>query len=605
MRHFGGFAGRVPPDAVARTRAAVETLAGGTVATFDAPSLVVTAGPTIELVGRDRTSLCIVAGPVYDQAELAAELGLPAGTDATRLVAAGFRHWRDGVCTQIVSEAALLVWDDQARRGFVARDPLGASSVFWSRQDGVLAFATELRILLALLRRRPAPDPVGVIHWLRRQGSRPDLTLFEGVSQLEVGTRLRLDADGDSIERYWRPTFEPREGLTMEDAVELVRPALQRAVGRRLAETGQTGVLLSGGLDSTSAVGAARALAADLRAYSLVFPDRPQIDESRWIDDVAAATGYPVVRLTPEPRGALTTTIEFIRRWDAPPEGWDVWADSVYARVVADGIRVLLTGETAEALFDTRLALIGDRLRAGRALKASRLARRAPLGFYNPSPATLRRILWHAALPGLLPTVGPRLVALRDRRREPNWLRPEVGRSLRETAGPSAAQSLGGPAWWNGPAYDLTVMLPSVGLMQYERRRGEASGVAIRTPYADVELATLALSLPPELSFNALLTKPVLRAASSGQIPDSVRLRPSKTRWDSLIVDVVTGEDWPAIRALLADPAAEISRYVVHERFVDEMLRPRSGGDAWPWAPDLLRFAAIELWHRREAGEGM
>jgi asparagine synthase (glutamine-hydrolysing) len=518
-------------------------------------------------------------------------------------VAAGFGRWHDDVCTQITSEAALLAWDEQSRRGFVARDRLGASSVFWSRQDGVLAFATEVRILLALLRRRPAPDPVGVIHWLRREGSRPDLTLYEGVLQLEVGTRLRLDTT--SIERYWRPTFAPREGLTMDDAVELVRPALRRAVGRRLAPAGETGVLLSGGLDSTSAVGAARALEADLRAYSLVFPDRPRIDESPWIDDVAAATGYPVVRLTPESRGAVTTTTEFIRRWDAPPAGWDVWADLVYARVVADGIGVLLTGEVAEALFDTRLALIGDRLRAGRVLEASRLARRAPLGFYNPSPGALRRILWHAALPGLLPTAGPRLMAAREGRRQPEWLRQDVLRSLRETAGPSPEQALGGPAWWNGPAHDLTTMLPSLGLLQYERRRGEAVGVAIRTPYVDVELASLALSLPPELSFNGLLTKPVLRAVAGDRIPDSVRLRPYKTRWDSLIVEIVTGEDWPAIRALLADPTAEISRYVVHERFVEDMLRPRSGGNAWPWAPDLLRFAAIELWLRREAGRDM
>ncbi len=439
VRHLGGLVGRLPGDASARVRNAVTLLTGNAVAAFEEPGLVVAAGPSKGLTGLGETTVSIVAGPIYERAQLAARLGLPPDTDPARLVSAGFELWQNEFVEHLTTEAAIFVWEREHRRGFVARDPLGASSVFWCRREGVFAFATELRILLALLDRRPPPDPVGIAHWLRREASRPDLTLYEGISQLGVGHRLRLDPERSSIEPYWRPTYEPLGPLGMEEAVELVRPALERAVRRRLAEDGPTGLLLSGGLDSTSIAGAAGAFDADLRVYSVMFPDIPRVDESTWIDAVTSSAGLPAVRVTPERRGVLTDTYEFVRRWDAPPDGWDVWAAVVYERASADGISVLFNGEGAEALFETRLSLIGDRVRAGRLVDATRLARRLPLGFFYPAPRRLRRVLWRAALPGALPTLGPRLLAARDRRKEPTWLREELLRSVRETAGPAPA----------------------------------------------------------------------------------------------------------------------------------------------------------------------
>ena len=606
IRHLAGLAGRFPSDALERARKAVGSLVGDAVVAVDGQELIVAAGPATHLDGRTGSALCIVAGPLYDRAELAASLGLPRGTEPDRLVGAAFERWGEEVLTHLRTEGTILVWDRARHRGFVACDPLGASSLFWCREGGAVAFASELRILLALLRRRPAPDPVGIAHWLRRTASRPDLTLYESVAQLRVGHRLRLASEGAAVEPYWRPTYEPPEPLTMEDAVELVRPALRRAVERRLAPAGPTGILLSGGLDSTAAAGAARAAQAEIRGYSAVFPGRPKLDESAWIDDMAAFAGFPVVRLTPEPTGLLADTLEFVRNWAAPPDGWGVWNRILFQQAVDDGVSAFLTGELAEALFDVRFSLVGDRLRAGRLVEAFRLTRQVPFGFLYPSPRTVLGVLRNSVLPAAAPTVGSRLEAARDGRHQPRWLRAEFVRPLRDTAGQPPWREFDAPAWWRRPAYDLTVVFPAMGLLQYLRRRGETFGISTRTPYIDLDLVRLGLRLPPELGFNAALTKPLLRAVSQGQVPDSVRLRPMKTLWNTLVTELVAGDDWPAVRRLLSDPSAEISQFVHHDLFVRDMLEDTSeGGRAFPWAPDLIQFVGLEIWLRQEAGRSL
>lgn len=268
----------------------------------------------------------------------------------------------------------------------------------------------------------------------------------------------------------------------------------------------------------------------------------------------------------------------------------------------------MLTGDGAESLFDTRLALIGDRLRSGRVVEAQRLARSAPLGFFYPPPRMLVWLLWHEVFSAAAPNTSFRLQSALGRRNEPEWLRADVLEVVRATAGPRPSQAFDGPAWWCQAAHRLTVGQPTLGLAQHLRRRGESVGLAARTPFMDVDLARLALRLPPELGFNGTLTKPVLRAVSRGLVPDVVRLRPVKTLWNSLVIDLVAGPDWPVIRSLLEDPSSGISRFVEHDRFVREMLdaRPdRTSDRMWPWATDLLRLAVLEVWLRHEAGRDL
>ena len=78
----------------------------------------------------------------------------------------------------------LLIWDYQRCEGLLARDQLGVRSMFLHDASDSLCFASEVRYLLALLPRRPAPDPVSLAHWLTMSNRPGSATLFAGIRRL-------------------------------------------------------------------------------------------------------------------------------------------------------------------------------------------------------------------------------------------------------------------------------------------------------------------------------------------------------------------------------------------------------------------------------------
>ena len=102
---------------------------------------------------------------------------------------------------------ALLIWDRERGEGLLARDQLGVRSLFLHDAAGSLCFASEIRHLLALLPRRPAPDRVSVAHWLTMSHRPGSATLYAGIRRLDPGAMLLLDRDGVREKPYWTPRF--------------------------------------------------------------------------------------------------------------------------------------------------------------------------------------------------------------------------------------------------------------------------------------------------------------------------------------------------------------------------------------------------------------
>jgi Asparagine synthase len=92
----------------------------------------------------------------------------------------------------------------------------------------------------------------------------------------------------------------------------------------------------------------------------------------------------------------------------------------------------------------------------------------------------------------------------------------------------------------------------------------------------------------------------------AGLLPDSVRLRPAKAWFDSLIVDCLEGPDGAAARQLLSDPRAELGAYlepsaVRHMLFPDG---PRERPDPFQWMHQVWRLVTAECWLRAQADPG-
>jgi asparagine synthase (glutamine-hydrolysing) len=137
----------------------------------------------------------------------------------------------------------------------------------------------------------------------------------------------------------------------------------------------------------------------------------------------------------------------------------------------------------------------------------------------------------------------------------------------------------------------LSTSLPA--LLRYEDRSSMAFGVEARTPFLDYRLVERALALPAGALIRDGWTKAILREATRGLVPETVRLRRDK-------LGFATPE-----RRWLEEIAPQVRQWLGPSSRAADLLRPGrlrrwlKGSDAaLARRPGLWRLVSVELWLR-------
>jgi asparagine synthase (glutamine-hydrolysing) len=373
---------------------------------------------------------------------------------------------------------------------------------------------------------------------------------------------------------------------------------LRTAVRRRLDPEMGTGVLLSGGLDSASiaAVGA-----GSLRACSGTFPEHPQADEAELIGELRALLGLGGLVAEVRPGGLLASVCEYVSAWRAPLLGWgDFWTLPLLRAAAAGGIGTMLGGDGGDEVFAPRAYVLADALRAGRPRRVLRLARRLP----GSGPHVGRRreaaMIASLALAGALPPRPAGWVSPWADDGAPAYLTRSTRRHLRRSDDPGGWKRLDGPRWWAFAAHGVSAGIEATGAFEHQRRRAAMAGLEARHPMLDLDLVELSLRQPPEQTLDPRFSRPVLREAMAGLLPDSVRLRPQKALFESLIVSAMRGPDIAGIREILTTPDAEVGAYVDRAQMEAALFGTDSVLKAQPfrWMWQVWRLLTAEVWLR-------
>lgn len=555
----------------------------------------------------ERDQLCLLDGHLDNATELATELGVEAGAEgaAETLLAEGYRRWRLDLPGRMRGDFVLLVWDREKCEGLLARDQLGARPAYLHWQSGVLHFANELRVLLAALPRRPQPDRASVAHWITASSRPGTRTLYSGVDRLGAGEMVVLEPGGARTRRYWQPRYEEPLEVSAAELAERVHEGLRVAVGRRLAAEGPTGVLLSGGLDSSAVAAVAVEVGGGdrVRACSASFPDHPVADEAELIAELRASLGLTGPLTEGRASGLIESALAYTGVWGTPLLSWgDFWTLPLMRAAAEEGVVNVLGGDGGDELFGPRQNLIAESLRHGRPRRALALAGELPGAGPHLPRREVAAMLASQALLALPLRLHRPLVEWQEGRRPPGWLRPASARALRESDDPLAWKRLDGPLWWADVAHGISRGLDEAGIFEHQRNRAVMAGVEARHPLLDLDLVTLCLRQSPAATLDRRFSRPVLRQSIAGLVPDSVRLRPRKARFESLVIDCLTGAEMATVRDLLTDPGAAIREYVDQKQMQRQLLDGAGGIELgsfhWMWL--VWRLLTAEVWLRSE-----
>lgn len=187
---------------------------------------------------------------------------------------------------------AFALWDARRRRLFIARDRFGEKPLYYGVFDGALLFASEPKALLAHPSVQPSLNLDALRQYLSFDYVPAPLSIYQSIFKLPAAHTLTLEDGKVEVKRYWRLSYKTRERVPDErEAVERIRELLVDAVSMRMVSDVPLGVLLSGGIDSsTVAALAARSSSETVKTFSISFAEN-SFDESRYARAVAKRLG--------------------------------------------------------------------------------------------------------------------------------------------------------------------------------------------------------------------------------------------------------------------------------------------------------------------------
>ncbi len=250
--------------------------------------LDITTAATPQPIPSEDGKLHIVAnGEFYDHVRLRHELmarGHQFCTQTDSEIALHLYEEQGADCLQhLRGEFAFVIWDATRQTLFAARDRFGIKPLFYSWHDGQLWLASEAKALFAA--GLPAAwDELAV--YQRLFGCyHNERSLFANVQQLPPAHTLQFGRNQpQKLTRYWDVNFplakQPYPALSERELVDLVHDQLLEAVTLRTQAHVPVGCLLSGGLDSSTALAMACAQSDQpVAAFTIAF-DEAQHDES-------------------------------------------------------------------------------------------------------------------------------------------------------------------------------------------------------------------------------------------------------------------------------------------------------------------------------------
>jgi asparagine synthase (glutamine-hydrolysing) len=505
--------------------------------------LIATIGPTgvaLRATGSLVTSFrgdgvtVVLVGELHYRADLHVGPGRP--DDAERIARVYRRGGRAGLAA-LEGDFAFLLYDRPAGRLLAVRDPMGGHRLYYERVGARIVIATDLA---TLHRARGRPADLDFDHlagYLAGQSPVNEQagtsTPFRGVERVPAGASLEVEIP--ALTAAVRPLFAPLEVVTARSdtlarAAADYRDVLAAAVAERAV--GNVACHVSGGLDSSAVLRCAADAAAHgrctlvagvsvvYRNLGLLAREAPYVEHALGI-----APGLSSLRLDGDDLLDFDAFADPPRHDEPYPGLWRIGMDRALTLAAFEaGAQRVLTGIGADEVLDTQPFHLADDLRRWRLARAWREARRWAAAD-NTNPWTVLRPF------GLDPLLARRRRRVSD---VPAWVGPEFAQDTalaERIAEQSASAAASHP-------------IPAVGaaLAGIRSRTGDPVrwavahpvGLVVSHPFLDRRVLRAGLRAVANVRPDPWTSKPLLRAAMRGRLPDPIMTRRRKGHFNEV-----------------------------------------------------------------------
>jgi asparagine synthase (glutamine-hydrolysing) len=467
----------------------------------------------------------VLDGRIDNRAELLAQVGISSAegkslSDAA-LILQAYARWGEACIEHFIGEYALVILDELQDQMLLARDALGTRTLFYARYGTQIIIASEAWAVAGGGPLEPEINERAAALFFAFEAPADGQTLFKGIDELLPGHALVIKDSVQRLWQYWQPDLSKKLHYHRDaEYSDHFLFLLEESVSCRLRSTTPVGVMMSGGLDSTTvACLAARRMAPrQLTTISYVFDDFPNCDERYYIDAVTSQYNTYSIQIPCDDLFPFHNWPDWTVNPNFPVSNFYApIRERAHQRAHQEGIRVLLTGDFGDHLYSGGEDWLADLLQEWRLGDAGR-----EIGYHLREPGLTRNLtqtylrrLARRALDSL--PFGQRL---RRPSQPPEWLTSFAARFWRgehstQTFIPNRLVALTG---------NKTARISAMGPLFSSQAELE-----LRSPYRDQRLVEFMAAIPAHQLYQRGVNRVVLRHAMQGILPERIRMRSGKT----------------------------------------------------------------------------
>lgn len=500
---------------------------------------------------------------------------------------------------------AFAIWDEQKQSLFIGRDRFGVKPFYYASTPETFCFASEIKALLEVKQIKRTLNYDALFRSLVFLWSPGEETLIKEVKKLPPAhyAIITKDMKVNPI-KYWDwPVYDPIQGDDPKFHMARILTAFEESVEEQLVADVEVGAFLSGGLDSSLVVLAAkRRLGSRLKCFTIDarFGQQNQegfVDDLPYAKKVAEYVGVDleVVNASPDVCKMLPTMIYHLDEMQADPAPLNVLLICQLAR--EKGIKVLLSGAGGDDVFSG--------YRRHYAVSHEK--------YWSWLPYGVRRCL--SALSQLAPKSNPLLRRIAKALRYSHlseterllsyfyWIDPEVVRGLFRDPSQLSSDPLSSI---KHQLEESKTTDPLERMLEIERRyflvdhnfnytdkMSMAVGVEVRVPFLDQKLAAVAANIPSKFKQKGREGKWILKEAACKFLPKSIVYRP-KTGFGAPLRSWLNNELVDMVNDLLSKERVEARGVFTYEKVQELIALDRSGKEDYSYP--IFALLCFELW---------
>jgi asparagine synthase (glutamine-hydrolysing) len=310
------------------------------------------------MISMDRRHVIVFNGAIYNFVELREELRALGHTfhtnGDTEVLLAAYQQWGAGCLRRLNGMWAFVIYDRLERRVFASRDRFGVKPLFWYQDKRGLAFVSEIKAIRDSGYASLSPNWRTIARFLFDESlDTDDETFYSEVRRMPAGSFFEGDAvSPPTFRRHWCLMEAAAALEEPADPVEQFRQVFEDSVRLRMRSDVPLGVLLSGGLDSTSIISTMAAqrhgFASSERLQALCYLD-PNYDETPFIAATLKQTGASLATLLPDPQHLWDSLDRHLWHQDEPVHSFTSVVIYELMKLAHErGLKVLLNGQGAD-----------------------------------------------------------------------------------------------------------------------------------------------------------------------------------------------------------------------------------------------------------------